>query len=94
VEFLRDPPLPLSVRVGYRLLFRAAVATIPPAVRENIGVSQARGAKEIGNAGVRSLRWALGSSPSWHLALVRTRAPVPKGRFRQPLPIGAERGAE
>ncbi len=94
VEFLRDPPLPLSVRAGYRLLFRAAVATIPPAVREIIGVSPARGAKGIGNAGVRSLRWALGSSPSWHLALVRTGAPVPKGRFRQPLPIGAERGAE
>ena len=35
---------------------------------------------------MRSLRWALGSSPSWHLALVRAGAPVPDGLFRQPLP--------
>lgn len=85
VEFLRDPPLPLAVRVGYRLLFQAAAATIPPATRNIVGVTPARGAEQIGKASVRSLRWALGSSPSWHLALVRTGAPVPKGLFRQPL---------
>jgi uncharacterized protein (DUF2236 family) len=94
VEFLRDPPLPLSVRVGYRLLFHAAAATIPLAVRDIIGVTAPPGAKRIGNASVRSLRWALGSSPSWHLALVRTGTTVPKGRFRQALTTGAERGAE
>jgi hypothetical protein len=38
---------------------------------------------------VRSLRWTLGSSPSWHLALVRAGAPVPPGLFRQPLQEGA-----
>jgi uncharacterized protein (DUF2236 family) len=92
VEFLRDPPLPRPVRVGYRLLFRAAAATIPASIRDVIGVTQARGATQIGNATIRSLRWALGSSPSWHLALVRTGAPVPKGRFRQPLPANAEQG--
>ena len=27
-----------------------------------------------------------GSSPSWHVALVRTGAPVSEGLFRQPLP--------
>ena len=32
VEFLRDPPLPLSVRLGYRLVFEAAVVTIPPVI--------------------------------------------------------------
>ncbi len=94
VRFLRRPPLPLSVGVGYRLLFRAAVVTIPPVIREIIGVDPSKGAKQIGSAGIRSLRWALGSSPSWHLALVRTGAPVPKGRFRQPLPIGAQQVAE
>ena len=38
---------------------------------------------------VGGLRWTLGSSPSWHLALVRAGAPVPSGLFRQPLPPGA-----
>ena len=86
VEFLRDPPLPLSVRLGYRLLLNAAVVTVPPGIRDIIGVTPPRGATQIGNAGVRSLRWALGSSPSWHVALVRAGAPVPDGLFRQPLP--------
>ena len=36
--------------------------------------------------GVGGLRWMLGSSPSWDVALVRTGAPVPEGVFRQPLP--------
>jgi uncharacterized protein (DUF2236 family) len=94
VAFLRNPPLPRPVRVGYRLLFQAAVATIPPTVGNIIGVTPARGARQIGNTTVRSLRWALGSSPSWHLALVRAGAPVPKGRFRQPLPEGAEQSAD
>jgi uncharacterized protein (DUF2236 family) len=90
VEFLRRPPLPRPVQVGYRLLFQAAAATISPTLREIIGVTPTRRAEQLGRASVRSLRWALGSSPSWHLALVRTGAPVPKGRFRQPLPPGAE----
>ena len=92
VEFLRHPPLPVSVRVGYRLLFQAAATTIPAAIRNIIGLTPARGAAPFGNAAVRSLRWALGSSPSWHLALVRTGTPVPAALFRQPLP--AARDAE
>jgi hypothetical protein len=35
---------------------------------------------------IRFLRWALGSSPSWKLALVRVGAEIPPGLFRQPLP--------
>jgi hypothetical protein len=35
------------------------------------------------------LRWGLGASPSWNLALVRVGANIPAGRFRQPLPIEA-----
>ncbi len=93
VEFLRHPPLPLSVRLGYRLLFGAAVVTIPPGIRDIIGLTSTKGARQIGSASVRSLRWALGASPSWHLALVRAGAPVPDGLFRQPLPTGAGRGA-
>lgn len=86
VDFLRNPPLPLAVRVGYHLLQKAAVATIPTVMRNIIGVNSALGAEQVGQATVASLRWALGSSPSWHLALERTGAPVPKGLFRQPLP--------
>jgi uncharacterized protein (DUF2236 family) len=90
VAFLRDPPLPRAVRIGYRLLFNAAAATVPSAICDVVGVTPRRGAEQIGNTSVRSLRWALGSSPSWHVALVRVGAPVPEGRFRQPLPTTPE----
>ena len=91
--FLRNPPLPFGVRLGYRPLFDAAVPTIQPRVRKVIGLQPKRGSQRIGRATVRSLRWALGSSPSWHLALVRTGAPVPCGLFRQPLPAAARERA-
>jgi uncharacterized protein (DUF2236 family) len=90
IAFLRDPPLPSAVRPGYRLLFNAAVATLPPSIAETVGVAPPPGSGALGRAGVRSLRWALGSSPSWHLALVRAGASVPSGVFRQPLPTDAE----
>jgi uncharacterized protein (DUF2236 family) len=89
LSFLRDPPLPFGVKLGYRLLFDAAVPTIQPAVRSLIDLQPTRGSEQVGRATVRSLRWALGSSPSWHLALVRSGAPVPPGLFRQPLPTRA-----
>ncbi len=89
LRFLQHPPLSIGVKLGYRTLLDAAVPTIQPAVRRLIGLEPARGSEQIGRAAVRGLRWALGSSPSWHLALVRTGAPVPPGLFRQPLPAGA-----
>ncbi len=89
VEFLRHPPLPLAVQLGYRPLFRAAVATLPRSISEIIGVAPGPAGARLGRAAVNGLRWALGSSPSWHLALVRAGAPVPPGLFRQPLPAGA-----
>ncbi len=89
IGFLRSPPLPLAVRPGYRLMFEAAVATLPPAVAEIVGTRPLPAGRVVGWAGVGSLRWMLGSSPSWHLALVRAGAPVPPGLFRQPLPEGA-----
>ncbi len=87
--FLKDPPLPAGVKVGYRALFAAAVPTIQPAVRDLLDVQPVWGSGELGRAAVGALRWALGSSPSWHLALVRSGAPVPPGLFRQPLPAVA-----
>jgi len=88
IDFLRNPPLPLPVRPAYRLLFTAAVATLPPAISDIVGLPPTPGGRGIGAHTVRSLRWALGSSPSWHVALVRAGAPVPAGLFRQPLPPG------
>jgi uncharacterized protein (DUF2236 family) len=85
IAFLRSPPLPLVVRPGYRLLFNAAVATLPAPIADVIGLSPVAGARGLGQVSVGSLRWALGSSPSWHLALVRSGASVPRGMFRQPL---------
>ncbi len=89
IGFLRSPPLPLAVRPGYRLMLEAAVATLPPTVAEIVDARPLPAGRFLGRAGVNSLRWMLGSSPSWHLALVRAGAPVPPGLFRQPLPAGA-----
>ncbi|HTT90206.1 MAG TPA: oxygenase MpaB family protein [Acidimicrobiales bacterium] len=92
VRFLRRPPLPVGVRPAYGLLFRAAVATIPERVLKAIGVRARPGDFEIGQATVRALRWALGASADWDLALLRTGALPPPGvRFRQPrrVPVAA-----
>lgn len=87
LKFLQDPPLPIGVKLGYRLLFHAAVATIQPTVGAVIGLRPPPTSEQVGRATVRALRWALGSSPSWHVALVRSGASVPPGLFRQPLPV-------
>lgn len=85
VKFLRHPPLPIAVQLGYQPLLQAAASTLPHLIREIIGLSPRPGARQIGGAAVHALRWALGNSPAWHLALVRSGAPVPPGLFRQPL---------
>ncbi len=87
LAFLADPPLDPAQKIGYGFLYRAAVAVTPPRVRRVLGVREVRGARSTGRAAVSLLRWALGSSPSWNLALIRTGSPVPDGVFRQPLPV-------
>jgi uncharacterized protein (DUF2236 family) len=83
VDFVRKPPLPLVVRAPYRILYWAAVATIPVSLRVVIGVRRVPGAIALGKLMVRFLRWALGSSPSWYIALKRVDADLPEGyRFR------------
>ncbi len=86
IGFLRRPPLSIPVKVGYKPLFNAAVVTLPPRLLDIVGLDPVWRARSVGAAVTRSLRWALGSSPSWHIALVRSGAPVPEGLFRQPLP--------
>jgi uncharacterized protein (DUF2236 family) len=89
VDFLGTPPLPWHVLVAYRVLFEAAVATIGPRLRAVLGLQARPGAIAAGRVAIASLRWSLGASPSWNLALVRIGAPIPAGRFRQPLPEAA-----
>ena len=86
ISFLRNPPLSPPVRIAYRLLFDAALTTISPDIRMQLGVEPGKRAGGIGRNATRALRWALGASPSWQLALVRCEAPIPDGLFRQPLP--------
>jgi len=86
IRFLRNPPLPLHVKLPYMVLLAAAAATVPPTLRRVLGIRRLPGAVSVGRITVAALRWALGSSPSWHIALVRVGAPVPSGLFRQPLP--------
>lgn len=89
ISFLNSPPLALPVRFGYALLSQAAAATLPERIADVIGVDARPGAHRIGSGAIASLRWALGSSPSWHIALVRAEGSIPDGVFRQPLPTAA-----
>ncbi len=90
VAFLTDPPLEVSLKLGYRVLLEAAVATIPPTLQAVLGVRGRRGAVNVGRSAIGTLRWAMGYSPSWRLALNRVGAPEPEGRFRQD-PLAAMR---
>jgi uncharacterized protein (DUF2236 family) len=74
IRFLRRPPLPAGVRPAYGLLFRAAVATVPPRILRITGLRARPFDPRIGTASVQLLRWCLGSSPDWDLALARTAA--------------------
>lgn len=90
VEFVRSPPLPRTVLPAYRLMAQAAAATIPPEVSDLLGLRKVPGSIAAGRSVIRFLRWSLGSSPTWKLSLVRCDAPIPEGRFRQPLPVAAQ----
>ena len=83
VSFLKKPPLPFFTRIAYKILFNAAVVTMPIELREAIGVNPKKGAKTAGNFLTKVLRYALGSSPAWAAALDRSGTTRPHGiRFR------------
>lgn len=84
VAFLSDPPLEQGLRLGYRILLEAAVATIPPRIRRVLGLTRVRLGVPLGRSAVAGLRWALGYSPSWRLALIRTGREIPEHLFKQP----------
>ena len=56
VRFIRRPPLPGSIRVGYPILFNGAVATLPGWAREMLRL---RGAGPVGVATTRTMLRAL-----------------------------------
>jgi hypothetical protein len=87
VQFLSDPPLDPALKLGYKVLLEAAVATLPRRVAAILGLTRTPGAVSAGRVAVSGLRWALGYSPSWKLALIRAGSPVPEGRFKQKMAI-------
>jgi uncharacterized protein (DUF2236 family) len=89
VQFLRNPPLKPPIKLGYRLVLNAAITTIPLPLRTQLGLHASPRSRVVGKRTSQALRWSLGASPSWHLALVRCDAPIPQGMFRQPLPKNA-----
>lgn len=88
VRFLRQPPFDsVLLRLAYRLMFTAAVATIPPNLRRMLGVRAMPGALLLGRLMAGFLHWALGTSPALRVALRRIGAPDPDyARFRRPIP--------
>lgn len=86
VRFLTDPPLDPTTKAGYKVLMEAAAATIPLRIRDILGIGKTGLAIPVGRAAVGALRWALGYSPSWELALRRSGAPVPEGMFKRLIP--------
>lgn len=88
VTFLAHPPLPMAARVPYQVLFRAAAATLPPRISGILGVRTLPGAVAGGIALTSLLRWSIGSSSTWWLALERVNAEAPTGvTFRIPPPV-------
>jgi uncharacterized protein (DUF2236 family) len=87
IRFLERPPLSPAVLLSYRLMAGAAVATLPERLREVLDVRTHRGAVPVGRASMRSLRWVLGYSPRWRVALLRVGAPIPEERFKQKTPF-------
>ena len=83
VAFLTDPPLEPALKLGYKILRDAALVTIPDRLIEILGLVKPIGGHVVGKAAVSGLRWALGYSPTWRLALTRTDSEIPEGLFKQ-----------
>lgn len=72
-RFLEDPPLPAPVRAAWPVLFRGAMACLPPWATELWGVARPTVAERAAcRAAVRSIGAVLGTSPG--LVAARSRA--------------------
>lgn len=87
VAFLVDPPLDPILRFGYRILLGAATTTLPDRFLDILELRRRRWGAARGRVLFSWLRWAMGASPSWEVALIRCGAPVPPRLFKQPLPV-------
>lgn len=83
IEFLASPPLPAGIKAGYAVLLQAAVTTLPTRIAGILGLKAKPGAEVAGRAAIRGLHWALGYSPSWALAIIRSGGDLPEGHFRR-----------
>jgi uncharacterized protein (DUF2236 family) len=76
--FLSHPPLPRPMRAGYRLLFAAALASLPPAAQELTSKVRpplpAAVATAVCRHLIRALGMLLGPSPAYRAALSRPEA--------------------
>jgi uncharacterized protein (DUF2236 family) len=87
VPFIARPPAGPLMVLGYIFLYWGACAIIPHHLRTVLGVRKYPGAIVAGRMVVRILRWAMGSSPAWEAALIRSGAEMPAEIvFIQPLP--------
>lgn len=88
VAFLTDPPLEPALKLGYKILRDAALVTIPDRILDILGLQKPLGGMVIGRTAVSGLRWALGYSPTWRLALTRVGAEIPDRLFKQEVRAG------
>lgn len=73
--YLLDPPLPLRIRLPYRVVAAAAVSTLPPPLRRLLAAHPALpdpAARAVGRATTRLLGAVLGPSPAAEAARRRT----------------------
>ena len=82
LRFLRRPPIPTAQQLGYQVLMQGAVATIPPQLRDVLGVRTRPAARWSALTLVRGLRWAMRNSPAWKASLQRCAAPYDPRIFR------------
>ncbi len=75
--FLLDPPLPLRIRLPYRVIAAAAAASLPPELRSLLAgrpVLPELPGRLVGRAATRLLAEVLGESPAAHAARNRRTA--------------------
>ncbi len=79
VRFLLNPPLPLAARPAYAVLLAAAAGLLPSSTRRMLGLpllplSEPLLIRPAATAIVRTLGWALGTSPARRAAVERVTA--------------------
>ncbi len=83
VSFLRRPPIPTPQRWGYHVLMQGAVTTIPPEIRNILGLRPRSGARWSAVTLSRGLRWAMRNSPAWRASLERCGESYDPKNFRR-----------